>query len=109
MGLVDGWQKQAMRRRFTAEERERFVEEVRAGASVRDAAARRGLNTSLGYRWMQTAGASRGPKFARLVTTATAPPSTITVHVGAATLRVEAGFDADLLRAVVAALSAAPR
>ena len=45
-----------MRRRYTAEERERFVDEVRTtGASVKEVAARLGLDTSIGYRWMQAA------------------------------------------------------
>jgi len=57
-----------MRRRFTAEERQRFVDEVRTtGASVKEVAARLGLDTSIGYRWMQAARQEGGPKFARLI------------------------------------------
>jgi transposase-like protein len=96
------------RRRYTAEEQQQFLEQVRSGASVREAAARLGLNTSIGYRWVQKASSSATPKFARLVSAAKAP-ATVTIQVGAATLRVEAGFDADLLRSVISALSVAPK
>ena len=53
--------------------------------------------------------ATRAPKFVRLVTGSRQHRGAITVHVGAATMRVEAGFDAELLRAVVSALSAGSR
>ena len=95
-----------MRRRYTAEQQQQFLEQVRAGASVREAAARIGVNTSIGYRWVQKSGGSGTPKFARLVPAAKAAPA-VTIQVGAAALRVEAGFDAELLRAVISAL--APR
>jgi transposase-like protein len=96
-----------MRRRFTAEERQGFVDDVRAGASVREAAARIGLNTSIGYRWMQAAAKLGAPRFARVVPGAEARRSSaaVVVRVGAATVHVEPGFDADLLRAVISALS----
>ena len=95
-----------MRRRFTAEERQRFVDEVRAtGASVREVAERLGLDTSIGYRWMQAARRSGPPTFAKLVPADSTSRATIAVEVGGATVRVEAGFDTDLLRAVVSALS----
>ena len=98
-----------MRRRYTAEERERFLEQVRAGVSVREAATRQGLNPAIGYRWAQLAGVSGTPKFARLVPGERAAPSSLAIQVGEARLRVETGFDPELLRAVVLALSAAPR
>ena len=97
------------RRRYTAEEHQQFLEQVRSGASVREAAARLGLNTSIGYRWVQKARSSSAtPKFARLVPASKAPPA-VTIQVGTAMLRVEAGFDAELLRSVISALSAAPK
>ena len=96
------------RRRYTVEEQQQFLEQIRSGASVRDAAARLGLNTSIGYRWAQKAGRSAAPKFARLVPASKAPTA-LTIQVGAATLRVEAGFDAELLRSVISALSVAPQ
>ena len=97
-----------MRRRFTAEERQRFVDEVRAtGASVREVAERLGLDTSIGYRWMQAARQAGVPTFAKLVPVGSTARATMAVEVGGAVVRVEAGFDADLLRAVVSALSPA--
>jgi transposase-like protein len=98
------------RRRYTAEEQQQFLEQVRSGASVREAAARLGFDTSIGYRWVQKAkaGASDTPKFARLIPASKAP-AMVTIEVGTATLRVEAGFDAELLRSVISALSAAPK
>jgi len=96
-----------MRRRYTAEQQQQFLEQVRSGISVREAAARLGLNTSIGYRWVQKARGASAPKFVRLVPASTAPPTTVAIQVGAAMVRVEAGFDAELLRAVISAL--APR
>src|SRR5882672_8250888 len=99
-----------MRRRYTAEERERFVDEVRStGASVKEAAARLGLDTSIGYRWMQAARQAGAPKFARLVVAGPRPTGVIAIEVGGALIRVEAGFDPELLRAVVSSLSAASK
>ena len=99
-----------MRRRYTAEERQRFVDEVRTtGASVKEVAARLGLDTSIGYRWMQAARQGSAPKFARLVIAGPRPPAAIAIEMGGAVVRVEAGFDSELLREVVAALSAASR
>ena len=93
-----------MRRRYTAEQQQQFLEQVRSGISVREAAARLGLNTSIGYRWVQKARGSSAPRFVRLVPASKAPPAAVTIQVGAATVRVEAGFDAELLRAVISAL-----
>jgi len=99
-----------MRRRFTAEERRRFVDEVRTtGASVKEAAARLGLDTSIGYRWMQAAREAGTPKFARLVVAGSRPPGAIAIEVGGAVVRVEAGFDSELLREVMSALRTASK
>jgi len=95
-----------MRRRYTTEEKQQFWDQVRAGASVREAARQLGMNPSIGYHWVQQRRKASGPKFARLVAASTAQAS-MAIQVGAATLRVEAGFDAEFLRAVVSALSAA--
>ena len=96
-----------MRRRFTAEERQRFVDEVRTtGASVKEVATRLGLDTSIGYRWMQAARQAGAPKFARLVVAGSRPTGAIAIEVGGALVRVEAGFDSELLREVVSSLSA---
>ena len=94
-----------MRRRFTTEERQRFVDEVRTtGASVKEVAARLGLDTSIGYRWMQAARQAGTPKFARLIVAGSRPVGAIAIEVGGALIRVEAGFDGELLRAVVSSL-----
>ena len=94
-----------MRRRYTVEEKEQFWEQVRAGVSVREAARQLGMNPSIGYHWVQQASKASTPKFARLVA-ASRPQASMAIQVGAVTVRVEAGFDAELLRAVVLALSA---
>jgi transposase len=95
-----------MRRRFTAEERQRFVDEVRTtGGSVKEVAARLGVDTSIGYRWMRAARQAGAPKFARLLVAGSQPRGAIAIEVGGALVRVEAGFDSELLRAVVSSLS----
>jgi len=53
---------------------------------------------------VQKAGKSSAPKFARLVPAGKAAPA-VTIQIGPAALRVEAGFDPELLRAVISALS----
>ena len=74
---------------------------------MREVAERLGLDTSIGYRWMQAARQAGAPKFAKWVPAGTTSRATITVEVGGAVVRIEAGFDAELLRAVVSALSPA--
>lgn len=98
-----------MRKRYTAAERQRFLDEVRdSGESVEAVAKRFGIGKSTAYKWQQrTKGGSSPskpdpkPKFARVVP---ASRPAIVVQIGRAMLRVEAGFDAELLRCVVAAL-----
>ena len=96
-----------MRKRYTAEQRERLVAEVRkTGAPVREVAARLGVTVSSAYLWMKEAGP--GPStavFARVVPSGTTIGRSVTLEVGRARVRVEAGFDAELLRQVVSALS----
>ena len=72
-------------------------------------AAGLGLDTSIGYRWMQAARQAGAPKFARLIVAGSRPAAAIAIEVGGAVVRVEAGFDSELLREVVSALSAASR
>jgi transposase-like protein len=94
-----------MRKRHTAEERERLIAEVRATGEVpRVVAERMGVCASSAYRWMKEASDARAPVFVRVVPSRTELRPTLTVQLGRATIRVEAGFDAELLRAVVAAL-----
>jgi transposase-like protein len=94
-----------MRKRYTAADRKRFLEEVRAtGDSVRVVAERQGVNVSTAYLWSKASREEqpRVPRFAKLVKSQAS--SSVIVEVGAAKLRVEPGFDADLLRAVITAL-----
>jgi transposase-like protein len=98
-----------MRKQYTAEDRARLIAEVRAtGEPVKTVAKRLGISVSSAYLWMKNAPAS-APKFAKLVRLSPAAPAAFAVRVGAATIRVEAGFDAELLRSVVAALGSGSR
>ena len=96
-----------MRRRYTAQQREQLIEAVRtSGESARAVAERMGVSASAAYLWMKAARTTKKPQFARLVReprTAAVPP--LVLRVGGASIRVAAGFDAELLRAVVSALS----
>lgn len=93
-----------MRKRYTAEQRERLIAEVRAGEAVPVVAARMGVGASAAYLWIKEARAASKPTFAKLVPAST-PLSSLVLEVGRTRVRVEAGFDAALLRQVVAALS----
>jgi len=98
-----------MRKRHTAEDRERLVSEVRATGEIpRVVAARLGICASSAYRWMKEASEATPPVFARVVPSHAASRSALVVQIGRATIRVEAGFDVELLRGVVAALSDSP-
>ena len=101
-----------MRKQYTAAERQRFLKEVRESGESAEAVAKRfSIGKSTAYKWQQRAKEGKGtvespqsgPKvrFARLVPESR---SAVFVEIGGATLRVEAGFDAELLRRVVAAL-----
>lgn len=81
-----------------------MMAEVLAGATVRVVAKRMGITPSSAYLWMKASAgaASRAPMFARVVPART---SSLRLQVGCAAVVVEAGFDAELLRQVVAALS----
>jgi transposase-like protein len=101
-----------MRKRYTAEQREKLVAEVRAtGARASEVAKRMGVTPSTAYLWMKAvAPAASAPVFARVVpaqSTAPVPARRIVLEVGGAKLHVESDFDPALLRQVVAALSAA--
>jgi transposase-like protein len=94
-----------MRKQYTAELRERLIAEVRAGEPVSVVAERMGVTSSSAYLWMKAAApASSAPNFARVVSTRR---SSLQLQVGGAAVVVEAGFDPELLRQVVAALSVA--
>jgi transposase-like protein len=97
-----------MRKQYTGELREKLVTEVRAtGERVSVIAKRMGVAPSSAYLWMKAASAvaPSAPVFARVVPTRMA---TVRVEVGCAAVVVKAGFDAELLRQVVTALSGTP-
>ena len=94
-----------MRKRHTSEERERLIAEVKAtGDTARVVAERMGICASSAYRWMKDASDPGAPVFARVVPSRAMPRSALTVQVGLVAIRVEAGFDAELLRGIVTAL-----
>jgi hypothetical protein len=105
-----------MRRRYTNRERSDLVELVVNGnATVPEAAARFGVAESTAYQWLKQRRAKRvdvaaivadgvvAPAFARLVPSIAARGDLV-IKVGGAEIQVRHGFDADLLRAVVATL-----
>ncbi|HEY6725712.1 MAG TPA: transposase [Polyangiaceae bacterium] len=96
-----------MRRRYTARQREQLIEAVRtSGEPVGAAAKRLGVTASTAYHWMKAARrAAAQPQFARLVPSSSLVRPSLVVRVRGAAIRVEGGFDAELLRAVVWALS----
>lgn len=92
-----------MRNKYTAEQRAELTEEVRAtGARVSEVAKRMGISSSAAYLWMKAVVPAPGaPVFVRVVPWRV---PTLRVDVGRAALIVEKGFDAELLRQIVAAL-----
>jgi transposase-like protein len=111
-----------MRRHYTAEKRAQLVELVTStGATIAAAAAELGVQKSTASYWVRKAAkptrrarrsrsapaitaSAAVPTFARLVRSSETVPS-IEVWTGKVAIRVRPGFDAELLRAVVAALS----
>ena len=98
-----------MRRRYTAEQRQQLVHEVQSGGEGVAAIAKRlGVSPASAYAWIKEAGTEpRPPAFARVVKSSSRAASAspfVMVTVRGAAIRVEAGFDVDLLRSVVAAL-----
>ncbi|WP_438018606.1 transposase [Sorangium sp. So ce315] len=94
-----------MRKRYTAEQRERLIAEVAAGEGVAVVAARMGVGASATYLWVKEAREGGKPTFAKVVRSSSS--SSMVLEVGRARVRVEAGFDAELLR-LLALLWAAP-
>jgi len=96
-----------MRKKYTAEQKAKLIEEVRAsGARVSEVAKRLGVSSSAAYLWMKGAApAPSAPAFARLVPAQGKPAMEMVLEVGTVKLRVGDDFDATLLRRVVAALS----
>ena len=100
-----------MRKRYTAEQREKLVAEVRStGARAGEVARRMGVTPSTAYLWMKAAApATSAPVFARVVPAqrSAISGSRLVLEVGGAKLHIDSDFDAALLRQVVAALSTA--
>ncbi|AKT38703.1 hypothetical protein [Chondromyces crocatus] len=96
-----------MAKRWTEEERRAEVQGWRAsGESMARYAARRGYTETSLRNWAAAEGTWSGaPGLVRLVVAAPARDRELVVEVGAARIRVKTTFDAELLRAVVAALS----
>jgi hypothetical protein len=66
---------------------------------VRVVAERLGVTVSSAYLWMKDAAATPSkPVFARVVPARAVSPSSLALEVGRTRVRVEAGFDAELLR-----------
>lgn len=109
-----------MRKHYTEAQRAELVALVTRGeATPRAAAARLGVSESAAYYWLRRRGrqaaalvaakaparsSPSAPGFARLVP-ATAAGLELTIRVGDAAIVVAHGFDAELLRAVVVALT----
>jgi transposase-like protein len=104
-----------MRRHYTAEQRGQLLDLAASGRSVREAAARLGIAPSTASYWVRRATekarqprqrearrSGGSPTFARLVREHDV--ASMEVRVGGTTIQVAPGFDAELLRAVVAAL-----
>jgi transposase-like protein len=100
-----------MRKRYTAEQRERLIAEVRTGERAGVVAKRMGITPSTAYLWLKAAApATSTPVFARVVPAQSikaTPTSHMVVEVCGVKLHVERDFDPALLRQVVAALSSA--
>jgi transposase-like protein len=101
-----------MRRKFTETDRQRYLAELKTSGETPWRFARRiGITPANLYRWMRLQQGASGPQFARLVRerpsgeASSAAAGRISVQIGDALVHVEAGFDAGLLRNVVAALS----
>jgi len=97
-----------MGKRYRLKERARLVETVRAsGEPIKVVAKRLGVKESTAYYWMKRASKTKTPKFARVIPTALPSKASVTIDVGGVSIHLDAGFDAALLREVVAALQGA--
>ena len=96
-----------MRRKYTAEQKAKLIEEVRAsGARVSEVAKRLGVSPSAAYLWVKEAArAPSAPAFARLVPARGHAVIDMVLEGGAVKVRIGDDFDPGLLRRVVAALS----
>ena len=98
-----------MGKRYEAKTRARLIEAVRAsGEPIKAVAERMGVKESTAYCWMKRARASTAPEFALVVPTRGAKLATVCIEIGRAVIRLERGFDAELLHEVVSVLSRQP-
>src|SRR5690349_19979433 len=94
-----------MGKRYKVREREQLVAAVRtSGEPVKVVAKRLGVRESTAYYWVKRARRSEPPKFASVVPMGRERAASLSIDVGGVVIRVDAGFDASLLRDVVAAL-----
>jgi transposase-like protein len=94
-----------MGKRDKGTQRELLIEAVRtSGEPVKVVALRMGVKEATAYYWMKRARAARAPEFARLVPRSAAAKARIVVEVGGALIRLESGFDAELLVEVMSVL-----
>jgi hypothetical protein len=70
-------------------------------------AERLGISVSTAYLWVKRTPAEKVPRFARLLPASHGEPRSLRLEIGGATIRVDKGFDSDLLRDVVEALGRA--
>jgi transposase-like protein len=101
-----------MRRKFTETDRQRYLAELKDSGETPWRFGRRiGITPGNLYRWMRLQPRSSGPKFVRLVPErrsgepGVVAAGRISVQIGDALVQVEPGFDAGLLRDIVAALA----
>jgi len=93
-----------MRKEYKHEDRQRILEEMRAsGLGVKPFCRGAGLSPATVYQWLSRGKPRARVKFARAVRVSEKP--SVVVEVAGARLRVEPGFDGELLRSVVCALS----
>jgi len=98
-----------MGKRDKSAQRDVLLEAVRTlGKPVRAVAARMGVKESTAYYWMKKAHAARIPAFARVVPRSAQAKASMMVEVGGAVIRLESGFDAELLLEVIAVLRGQP-
>lgn len=108
-GAVDAGR---MRKIYKRSDRAALIAAVKRGEPVPTAARRLHVTMSTAYRWARRppgevpASAAGVPTFLEVVA-AGVPSGAVVVRVGAAQIEVRAGFDAELLRAVIAALEGA--
>jgi hypothetical protein len=94
-----------MHRRYTTRQREQLIEAVRSsGEPVKAVAERMGVSLSAAYLWMRAGKRPKSPPFARVVREPLTQKSSMIIDVGGVVIRVDAGFDAVLLREVIEAL-----